>query len=383
MSKIRILIADDIKETRELIKKCLMIKKEYFEVVGEAQNGEEVIEFLEKQQTDIVLMDINMPVMNGLKATEVISEQFPSVIVIIMSVQSESEYLKRAMFAGAKEFIIKPFNMNILIDTINATYTKNKVVKKAETKEESSNKKAEVLTFYSSKGGVGKSILAVNSAITLSNTFNKKTLLIDLDLQFGDISMLINRPLEKTIIDLIDDGKLNSYENMKEYFCEYDENLDILLAPRKPENAEYINQELLEKMLKILVSEYDYIIVDTGVNFSDETLYVLDISKYILFITTMDIISLKNSKLGLGVMSTLNYDKEKVKLVVNCATTKFGIRDYDVKSVFKEDVFKIISEDRKIAITSVNNGIPFCDNSKHKNSKIVKAVSAMCKELIS
>jgi pilus assembly protein CpaE len=108
MNKIRVLIADDIEETRNVIKKILNLDKENIEVVGEADNGEEVFKIIPKVKPDVVLMDINMPVLNGLEATEKITMEYPSVMVIIMSVQAESEYLKKAMFHGAKEYIIKP-----------------------------------------------------------------------------------------------------------------------------------------------------------------------------------------------------------------------------------------------------------------------------------
>lgn len=381
MGKIKVVIADDIGETRELIKTILTLKNKSFEIIGEASNGKEVLDLMKKQQPDIVLMDINMPVMNGLEATEKITEEFPSVTVIIMSVQAESEYLKRAMFSGAKEYIIKPFTYNVLVETIIATYEKNKDRRISMNAYSQNKRNADIITFYSSKGGVGKSVLSVNSAVTLSNSLNKKTLLIDIDLQFGDISMLINKHTEKTIIDIIDDSQLDSYENIKQYLYQYNENLDILLAPRKPESAEYIGKEVIEKMIGILKNEYDVIIVDTGVNFNDETLYILDVSKYVIFVTTMEIVALKNTKLGLEVMKSLNYDNDKVKLVINGTTTKYGISENDVKAVFKETIFSMIPEDIKTVRTSVNKGIPFCDINKNKGLKIVKAIKNICKEL--
>lgn len=126
MSKIRLLIADDIEDTRNVIKKLLSLEKDTFEVVGEAGNGEEVLKLIPRVRPDVVLMDINMPLLNGLEATERITNEFPSVIVIIMSVQAENDYLKKAMFHGAKEYIIKPFNYESLIETIKTTYERYK-----------------------------------------------------------------------------------------------------------------------------------------------------------------------------------------------------------------------------------------------------------------
>jgi pilus assembly protein CpaE len=381
MSKIKIIIADDIEETRNVIKKILNLENEFFEIVGEASNGEEVLKLLTKVKPDIILMDINMPVLNGLEATEKITDLYPSVTVIIMSVQAESEYLKKAMFHGAKEYIIKPFNYEILVNTITTTYEKykNKVVKVAYSEEAQSN--AKIITFFSSKGGVGKSVLALNSAVALSGFNHKKTLLIDLDLQFGDISMLVNEYAQKTIFDVIEDGQLDSYENIKPYLYEYNENLHMLFAPTKPEAAEYIGKDSLERIIKALKKQYDVIIIDTGINFSDNTLFILDLSDIVLFVTTMEIVALKNTKLGIGVMQSLGYDKNKVKLIINNFTSKYGITKSEVESVFKDGIYAMIPEEQSTVSVSVNKGKPFCDSPKFEKLKIGKAIAIMCKDL--
>ena len=381
MSKIKIIIADDIEETRNVIKQILTLENDFFEIVGEASNGEEVLELIPKVKPDIILMDINMPVLNGLEATEKITNQFPTVTVIIMSVQAESEYLKKAMFHGAKEYIIKPFKYEVLVNTILTTYEryKDKALNAANIEEGQCT--AKVITYFSSKGGVGKSILALNSAVAFSREYHKKTLLIDLDLQFGDISMLVNQYAKKTILDVIEDGQLDSYENIKPYLYEYNENLNILFAPTKPEAAEYIGKDSIEKMMKILKKQYDVIIIDTGINFNDSTLYILDFSDIVLFVSTMEIASLKNTKLGLGVMNSLGYDKNKVKLIINSFTTKYGISKAEVEGAFRDGIFAMIPEEQSTVSTSVNSGKPFCDCPKYDKLKIGKAIALMCKDL--
>lgn len=381
MSKIRILIADDIEETRNVIKKILTLEDEFFDVVGEAGNGEEVLSLIPRVNPDVVLMDINMPLLNGLEATERITNEFPNVIVIIMSVQGEIEYLKKAMFYGAKEYIVKPFNYDALIETITITYEKykDKGAKLNINTERTSS--AKIITYFSSKGGVGKSALALNNAVVLSKDFNKKILLIDLDLQFGDISMMVNQYSKKNILDIIDEGQCDSYENIKSYLYKYNDNLDILFAPTKPEASEYITKESIEKIITNCEKKYDVIIIDTGINFNDSTLYVLDIAKDILYVSTMDIISLKNTKLGLQVMQSLNYEKDKVKLVINRCTSSYGINKSDVEAVFKDNIFAMIPEEEKTVNISINKGYPFCDEPKYYKFKIGKSIKDMCQNL--
>lgn len=382
MSKIKVLIADDIEETREVIKKIFSLDKDSFEVVGEASNGEEVLKLIPTAAPDVILMDINMPILNGLETTEKITNEFPSVIVIIMSVQGESEYLKKAMFYGAKEYIIKPFSYDNLIETIKITFEKHKDRQAALATKEQKYGEGKIVTFFSSKGGVGKSVLALNTSIALSRENNKKILLIDMNLQFGDISTLVNQYNQKTILDAVDEGQIESYEGFKPYLYNYNENLDMLFAPGKPEAAEYIGKEIIEKIIKTIRYHYDLIIVDTGVNYSDSTLYILDISEKILFVSTLELVALKNTKLGLKVMASLGYDSSKVKLVINKFNASFGIGKKDAEDVFKDSIFAMIPEDEKIVIMSVNQGKPFASDRQYYKSKIGKGIKTICEDLL-
>lgn len=381
MSKIKVLIADDIEETRNVIKKIFSLDSVAFEVVGEASNGEEVLRLIPSVKPDVVLMDINMPILNGLEATEKITESFPSVIVIIMSVQGESEYLKKAMFHGAKEYIIKPFSYDNLIETIKVTYYKYKDRQISFTTKGEKRTDGKIITFFSSKGGVGKSIISLNTSIALSKSENMKILLIDMDLQFGDISILVNQHNQRTILDLVDDGQADSFESVISCLYKYNENLDMLFAPGKPESAEYIGKDIIEKIIKAVKNHYDLIIVDTGVNYNDNTLYILDISEKVYFVSTMEIAALKNTKLGVKVMQSLGYDNKKLKLVINRFNTNYGISKRDIEELFIGIDFVMIPEEEKTVAVSVNNGQPFCYDNKYIKSKVGKAIKTFCEDI--
>lgn len=239
---------------------------------------------------------------------------------------------------------------------------------------------ATVITFFSSKGGVGKSVLALNSAMVFSSKMGKRTLLIDLDLQFGDISVLLDKHTEKTILEMIDDHQYGNYGEIQQYLYKYSDTLDVLFAPRNPESSEYLDKGMIVQIMDNVKEYYDLILIDAGVNFEDHTLYALDISEYILFITAMDILSLKNTKLGLSVMRSLSYTENKLKLVLNFFNTRYGINEADIKSAFPEKIFARISEDEKHMRKSVNLGIPLYEYKR--NCHTMREIEKMCKDLI-
>src|SRR5437762_7656412 len=124
--KIRILVVDDIAETRENLAKLIGFEPD-MTIVASAGGGQEAIEMAKKERPDVILMDINMPDMDGITATEVIVNTVPGAPIIMMSVQGEQDYLRRSMLAGAREFLVKPFSADELINSIRHVHELEKV----------------------------------------------------------------------------------------------------------------------------------------------------------------------------------------------------------------------------------------------------------------
>lgn len=375
---IRVLITDDVQEMREMIEKMLLMSELDIEVVAMCSNGQETIDRIKKSQVDIVLMDINMPIMNGLEATQYICDHFPHVRVIMMSVQHESEYLKKAMLAGAKAYIMKPVNMDELIETIKTTYERYQHHEKPR-EQETQKHTAKVVTFFSGKGGVGKSILALNTSQMLNEKFSKKVLLMDLDLQFGDIALMVNKQSELTLKELYDDNSVKSYEDVSPYIYKFKQGYDMLFAPKDPESAEYINKDQIIETISLLKKHYDYIVIDTGVNYDEITLSALDLADLVLLVTNMEVTGLKNTKLSLKVMQSLNYDQSKVKVVVNLMNEKFGVTKGNLQKAFAYDIWGYFPEDIKLIRNAINMGTML---SAVKNHSLLKPLQTLCENIM-
>src|SRR5438309_2795329 len=216
---IKVLILDDIPRTLDNLQKLLSFEPD-IQVVGTGANGKEGVEQAKKLAPDIVLMDVNMPVVDGIQATETLAQEVPGSPVIIMSVQGERDYLRRAMQSGAREFLIKPFSGDELIASIRRVYQLEQKKESFLAKTAAGTEKApapptdgdtprrgehgQVFFFYSGKGGVGKSLVAANLAVSMANATTGKAALVDLDLQFGDIGVLLNLNHSQGITDLIE-----------------------------------------------------------------------------------------------------------------------------------------------------------------------------------
>jgi pilus assembly protein CpaE len=375
MPKIGVLIVDDIADTRDNLSKLLMFERD-IEVVGTAGSGPEAIEICRRQRPDVLLLDINMPDMDGIKAAELISGEMPGIGIIMMSVQGEQDYLRRAMLAGAREFLVKPFSGDELTRGIRHVYrleaTKRAMVSAAgipghganglpgtsSLESGASSARARIITIVSPKGGVGRTTIAVNLAVALKLQTQKKVALVDGSLYFGDVGVMLNLLSNKTIVDAAEHIDDLEGDLLNDLMATHSSGIKVLLAPPSPEMAELITAEHIRRILAELANHYDYIVVDTWPSFADTVLTAMDLADEILLVMTLEMTAIKDVKLYLEVVEKLDYPPEKVKLILNRSGTSAGIKVEAVEETLRHKVMVGLSNDFVAMSTAVNQGVP-------------------------
>jgi len=389
--KIRLLLVDDIPETRENLRKLLFFESD-IEVVGAATNGEEGVQMAVELKPDIVLMDINMPGMDGITASEQISQQSPFTQIIMMSVQGEADYLRRSMLAGAREFLIKPFSSDELVSSIRRVYqlgasrrqampvmsqTSTGSAYMAEAAPQAAGK---IISVFSAKGGVGCSTIAVNLAIALQQHAAIKVAIVDSSLQFGDVGVLLNLYASRTIADLASNADELDDELIADVFISHSSGVKALLAPPRPEVADTVTPALVSDILERLRTQFDIIIVDTGSVLDDVVLNVLDLSDKIIVVTTPEIPAIKDAKLFFEVTEALEYERERIMFVLNKADKRINIRAEDIEANIKYKIEGQLPLDERSVTTAVNQGVPYVLGDK--NSLLAQATVRLGNHLL-
>jgi pilus assembly protein CpaE len=373
--KIRVLVVDDISETRENIRKLLQFESDV-EVVATARSGKEAIQLAVDTKPDVVLMDINMPDMDGITATEIIRKQMPYIQVVILSVQNDQNYMRRAMLVGARDFLTKPPNADELTSAIRragqmardekakGTQVFSNAASSNQPHQMAGFKNGKIIMVYSPKGGVGCTTVAVNLALALHNE-ETEAALIDTNLQFGDVAVFLNEQGKNSILDLTPRAEELDPDIINEVMIKnVSTGLHILSAPSKPESAEKVKAEQVGKLLTYLKNMYSYIVVDTSTYVNDITLAVLDVSNVIVLLTTQDIPSIKNSRLFLDLMLTLEIPRDKIAFTINRYDKRIAITPEKIGENMKQHISAIIPLDERVVITSVNRGVPFVIDNK-------------------
>ncbi|MDX1523988.1 MAG: response regulator, partial [Anaerolineae bacterium] len=384
-------IVDDIPETRENLRKLLFFESD-IDVVGAATNGQEGIEMAIELQPDIVLMDINMPGVDGITASERISHEVPFCQIIMMSVQGESDYLRRSMLAGAREFLIKPFSSDELISSVRRVFQLGASRRQAlpvmahtatgmpTVADAGPTADGKIISVFSAKGGVGCSTVAVNLAIALQQIPVGKVAIVDTSLQFGDIGVLLNLYASRTISDLAPHVDELDNELIEDVFIAHSSGVKALLAPPRPEEADTVTPKLISEILDHLRTMFDLIIIDTSSVLDDIVLSVLDVSDKIIVITTPEIPSIKNAKLLFEVTEALDYERDRILFVLNKTDKRINIRAEDIENNIKYPIVGQLPLDERSVTIAVNQGVPFVLGDK--NSVLTQAMIALSKTVV-
>jgi pilus assembly protein CpaE len=416
--KIHVVVVDDNVDTLSNLKKLLYFEKD-IEIVATASSGEEAVKVAEKHRPDVMLMDINMPGMDGIAASEAITTKVPGTEIVIMSVQAEADYLKRAMLAGAREFLIKPFSSEELSATLRRVYQLGATRRQIRTPAPptpsptptptapaytpppptapppppaaaapakvapppSDGKQGKVFAIFSAKGGTGRSTLAANLAIALREETKGRSALIDCSLLFGNLDVLMNIQAKNTISDLCAGEGGADPDILSDMMATHPTGVKVLLAPASPEFAELVKPSDIRTIMGALKNNYDCTVVDTYTSLDERTLDILDVADHILLLVTPDIPTIKNTRLFFEVSEKLGYPEDKILLILNKADPRgSGISPQDIQASIKHNIFAAIERDDRTTTQAVQTGQPFVVNQK--NTAISVAVYRLAKSLL-
>ena len=376
---INVLIVDDIQETRENIKKLLSFEEE-FKVVGSVGTGREAVRVTQETRPDIVIMDINMPDMDGIQATNEITKAVPTAAVIMMSVQTDADYMRKAMQAGARQFLGKPIDPDELYSTIRSVFKNYEPIRrqaqamqdlpmeirkaKPVTTEGGEIRAGNIIVVYSPQGGVGCTTLATNLAAGLMRK-GIKVLLIDADLQFGDVGVFLKLQSQSTLLDLVHKIEDLDTDFFDSVVATHESGLKVLLGPQRPEYAEEVESvpTAVARIIEKIANSYDFIVVDTSRKIDEQLLSLTDVASKVILVATPTLAAVKNTRFVIDLFERLNYPPDKTLFVLNRVEdernrNRITIPTEVIEKHLKRSVSAKIPLNEAVVLSAVNKGVP-------------------------
>ena len=280
--------------------------------------------------------------------------QSQTTSVIMLSDWVDVNLLSKAMQYGIKQVLPLQSTEKEIKEAIYKAYNleKQRIVDNSNIR----SSRSKVISFFGGKGGTGKTTIAVNVAVQLALS-GKKTVIIDGDLQFGDVTVLLDIDPKSTIYELSREKSDMGIDVVKSMLCLHSSGLEVLAAPKSPELSEYISDKTMEVIINTMRPYYEYIIVDLPPGFNDTTLAVVESSDVVNMVASVDIIALRNTKLCVGILESLR-QKDKVALILNRSSDGM-ISKKDFESILSMNTQLCLPDDTRTVLSSLNKGIPF------------------------
>ncbi len=299
--------------------------------------------------------------------------------VLIVSDPADAELLRAALKAGVRDVLSSADGAEALGAAVLAA---DEAVRRRRPSAEAPGdggtaKLGTTISVFSPKGGVGKSVLATNLGVALS-ALDRSTILVDLDLQFGDVAVMLQLPPERTIFDAAQAFDRLDEEMLSGFLVTHDSGLRALLAPVRPEDAESVTAGRIAQILSMLRMMADVVVIDTPASLSDVVLTALENSDVILAVATMDVPSVKNTKVALEKLEQLGFDKDAVRLVLNRSDSRVGLVPREIEKAVSGRIVAHIPSDRLVP-RCVNLGVPVVTDSPR--SAVARSIQTLAREL--
>ncbi len=331
---------------------------------------------LQEARPDILIVDLNPTGDYGtiLKGIERVKTEYPETTIFATSMSKSADLIISAMRAGAQEFLSRPVNVNEFSKALE------RIRKKRDQGRVRGAQPGRIITVFSKKGGVGATTLAVNLAVALSQISGKKTALIDLDLQLGDVSSFLDINPNYNISDAC--GKNETVDSAKLQSCmsHHSSGVFVLAEPGHPAESDDITPSHITQILTHLKSIYPYVVIDTSHVFDQRILGALELSDNIILPTVPNISSIRITKKVLDLFRELGYGSDKVKIVINRFGKNDAVKPDDARKIFDCSISCSIPNNYPAVIDAINSGIPLVTQKRLSN--VGKSILTLASNII-
>lgn len=351
----KILIVDDDPVIRKLAEN--LVKRQGHKVLT-AENGVDGFTKFKNFKPDVVISDVLMPEMDGYEFCAKIRSipEGRQVPILLMTSLDSVEQKIMGFDAGADDYIIKPFDPREFNARLGILVKRSELVKAAAGPKKTGGKNIAVFSF---RGGSGVSTIAANVAVGLAQIWQQPTTLVDMVMMGGQSVLYFNLPFKNTWSDIVKFPEQEiDYELIQSVLVPHDSGVSVLASPRHPELAELVSPEKVTRVLTELKEVSEYVIMDLPHDLTPTTLAALDCADVILLVLPPEIVAIRSAVMALRLFNNLEYDLDRVHILVNWTFPRNGFSNTDIEKSLKKKITMMFPYAPDQIIEGINLGIP-------------------------
>ncbi|WP_026545631.1 AAA family ATPase [Arthrobacter sp. 35/47] len=322
---------------------------------------EDVLDLLMVQQPEVLVLGPGVPLDGALRLATIVDVRFPNLSMVLVA-EENADVVLSAMRTGIRD-VIDPTadipSIRLLLERACQAYASRHRAEHVQTV--AKQDQGMVIGVFSPKGGVGKTTIATNLAVGLGKLAPMGVVLVDLDLQFGDVASNLYLTPEYSVLDAVSGSASEDTMVLKAFLTPHPSGIYALCAPSNPADADSISADQLAVLIQQLTSEFPYVVIDTGPGLTEHSLAALEQCTDAVWVTGMDVPSVRGLRSGLNVLGKLDLFPESRHVVLNFADSKTGLSVQDVEATLGAPVDVSIPRSRGLSLAT-NRGVPLLQN---------------------
>jgi pilus assembly protein CpaE len=359
-TKIRILLADEDPDSRVELRRA--IQRAQLASAGEVGFGMSAISYAVETRPDIILLSLEEPAARPLQTAERLTQALPETPLIVVSSVTDPGMIRRAMLAGARDYLFKPLQAAQLLESVTTVLEQLEQRRRTQAGQVKAVGRGTVVLVTGAKGGIGKTVVAVNLALGLRLQAGQSVVLVDADSTFGDVATMLDMRPDRTIVELFPAADRLDRNTIQQYLTPHPTGLQVLAGPADGAGWEGVNVESLKKIIDLLAQVFDFVVVDTAGSFDRTVRSLAEVATLILVVTSGEVSSIRDTAGGLARLQMWGIDPARVKVILNRTVSGDGVKPADIKQGLGHDIFWEIPYDRAVG-QSVQLGEPLVLNS--------------------
>ncbi len=326
-----------------------IVKASGLTIAGECGFGMEAVSSAQEVRPDVVFLGVTEPIERPLQTVEALQSLMPDMPILVYSETKDLEVVRKAMMAGARDYLAKPIKPETLRQSVMMALEAEEKRKLRQLGQLPGAATAgTIITVFGAKGGIGKSTISTNLAVAMARMDRASVIIVDLDNGFGDIAGMLDVRPERTLFDMVRDLDMIERDDIERYVVKHElTDLDVMAGPTVLEWRK-ISPDQVRRSVEFLASNYDTVILDTSGMLNELAEMAVEIATIVLWVTTTEYASVKDSLEAMQALKMLSYSQERVRIVMNAISPDDGVRPSVVQDALQRDVFWNIPYDKKV-----------------------------------